>query len=483
MPGRIRILVLVLIWLMASACACSQTWTLAWSDEFNGTAGSPIDPNNWQFDTGILNVNDEVEYYCAPSTTTSPCNPANPNAYIDGNGHLVIQAIEINSSTAPYSGSWTSARLNTGNNLQSFSYGRLESSMSLPIGPGLWPAYWALGTNINSVGWPSCGEIDFMENVPASSGLGPTEIRSTIHGGLSSTNCYCGANGLGQSYTFPANDPNGPDVTTFHAYGGIWSSNMVQFYVDDPTNVFFVRTASDVPAGQPWEFNHPFFLLLNLAVGGTGSWPGPPNNTTPNPAVMKVDYARWYTASAIAGPTMASPAISVAAGATGTTTVSLTSTAGSGRVYLACSTNAPGATCAINSSDPLNQYTVNFATSATATATVSVTTAANKTAAAVSSNTIFPHTISSSKWIGFGAFNLAFLFAIALIPSSRRRNRRAIGAIGILLILALMAACGGSSLSGSITPPPNYTVTVSAYTVSNTAGTPDSTLTIPLTIN
>jgi beta-glucanase (GH16 family) len=83
--------------------------------------------------------------------------------------------------------------------------------MSLPIGPGLWPAYWALGTNITTVGWPSCGETDFMENVPAASGLGPTEIRSTLHGGISSSNCYCGGNGLGQSYAFPSNDPNGPD--------------------------------------------------------------------------------------------------------------------------------------------------------------------------------------------------------------------------------------------------------------------------------
>ena len=192
---------------------------------------------------------------------------------------------------------------------------------------------------------------------------------------------------------------------------------MVQFYVDDPTNVFFVRTASDVPSGQPWEFNHPFFLLLNLAVGGTGSWPGPPDNTTPNPAVMKVDYVRWYTPSAIAGPTMTAPAISVAAGATGTTSLSLTSTVGAGRVYLSCSTNAPGATCAVNSSDPLNQYTVNFSTSATATATVSVTAAANKTALA---------TLAGSPGKLGMAFNLACLIAIVLMRFSRGARCRVI---------------------------------------------------------
>jgi len=248
----------------------------------------------------------------------------------------------------------------------------------------------------------------------------------------------------------------------------------VQFYVDDPTNVFFVRTASDVPSGQPWEFNHPFFLLLNLAVGGTGSWPGPPDNTTPNPAVMKVDYVRWYTPSAIAGPTMTAPAISVAAGATGTTSLSLTSTVGAGRVYLSCSTNAPGATCAVNSSDPLNQYTVNFSTSATATATVSVTAAANKTALA---------TLAGSPGKLGMAFNLACLIAIVLMRFSRGARCRVIMGTAALLALALMAACGASSPSGGTTPPTNYTVTVSAYTVSNSTGVADSTLAIPLTLN
>src|SRR5204863_2738955 len=114
--------------------------------------------------------NNEVEYYCAPGSNTAPCVAGTPNAYIDGNGHLVIQAIKISSSVTPYSNSWTSARLKT-ESLKSFQYGRLESNMSLPIGAGLWPAYWALGDNISSVGWPASGEIDFMENVPASGNL------------------------------------------------------------------------------------------------------------------------------------------------------------------------------------------------------------------------------------------------------------------------------------------------------------------------
>jgi beta-glucanase (GH16 family) len=474
MAARLGVFALLLLLHVPGMSA--QTWNLSWSDEFNGAANSPINPANWQYDTGILNVNNEVEYYCAPGSSTSPCDPNNPNAYIDGSGHLVIQAIRINSSVTPYSGSWTSARLNTGNNLQSFPYGRLESSMSLPTGPGLWPAYWALGTNINTVGWPTSGEIDFMENVPASGGLGSTAIRSTIHGGVSSTNCYCGGNGLGQSYTFPSNGT----VTSFHSYGAIWSANMVQFYVDDPTNIFFVRTASDVPSGFTWDFNHPFFLLLNLAVGGTGSWPGPPDSTTRSPAIMLVDYVRWYQAAPIAGPTMSAPAISVNAGQSGTSNVSLNSTSGTGRVFLSCATNAPKASCSVSTSDPLDPYTVDFSQSSNGTATVSVTTTANTSAASGTGGRIF--------------VPAALLIAIIFLPGKRRQRlamaHRFVMAAILVGVVVLMPACGGSGNNsggggggGNGTAPGSYTVTISAFTVSNSSGTPDSTATIGLTVN
>jgi beta-glucanase (GH16 family) len=406
---------IVLCCLAASLTAAGQTWKLAWSDEFNGPANSPINPQNWQYDTGILNVNNEVEYYCAPASSTAPCNPNVPNAYIDGKGHLVIQALRVSSNTAPYSASWTSARLTTANNLQSFSYGRIESSMSLPVGPSLWPAFWALGTNIGSIGWPMSGEIDFMENVPASGHLGPTAIRSTIHGGNSDSSCYCGNDGIGKNYTFPPSDPNGTTVTTFHTYGAIWSANMIQFYVDNPASVFFVVTASDIPSGFTWQFNHPFFLILNLAVGGTSSWPGPPDSSTPSPALMQVDYVRVYTPSAVSGPSMTGSAINVTAGQSGTSTLKLNSVAGSGRVYLTCATSAPKATCSVASNDPLNPHTVDFRQSATGRATVTVTTSAN--------------------------------------PES-----------------------------GNATSPGNYSVTVSAFTVSNSGGNADSTASIALSV-
>jgi beta-glucanase (GH16 family) len=479
----LRLLMLPAIFLLLTGLSAAQTWTLSWSDEFDGAANTPINSANWQYDTGILNVNNEVEYYCAPSSSTSPCVATTPNAYIDGNGHLVIQALKINSGVAPYSASWTSARLNTGNNLQNFQYGRLESSMSLPIGSGLWPAFWALGNNIGIVGWPASGEIDFMENVPASGGLGPNAIRSTIHGGNSSSNCYCGANGLGQSYTFPSNDQNGPDVTTFHSYGAIWSTNMVQFYVDDPSNIFLVRTTSDVPSGFTWDFNHPFFLLLNLAVGGTGSWPGPPDNTTPNPAVMTVDYIRWYKPSAVAGPTMTAAPLTLKSGASGNTTVSLTSTSGSGRVYLSCSTNAPSSSCSINSANALNQYTVDFSNSAIGSATVNVTTAA--------SASILPNYPGFDRRpflsIAFPLLGLAFACLIFLPAKWNRNLRHGYGGAGLMLALLIPGCGAGNSSSntgtGAGTLPANYTVTVNAYTVSNSSGNPDSTLNIPLTIN
>lgn len=404
--------------------AKAQTWTLAWSDEFNGSANSLINPQTWQFETGILKVNNEVEYYCAPGSNTSPCNPTVPNAYIDGEGHLVIQALRINSRIDPFSASWTSARLNTGNNLQSFHYGRIESRMSLPIGAGLFPAFWSLGNNMDSVGWPASGETDFMENVPASSHLGPTAIRSTIHGGISGSSCYCARQSIGKAYTLPENDPNGSDVTTFHTYGAIWSANMIQFYVDDPSHVFFVATASDIPPGFTWQFNHPFYLLLNLAVGGTGSWPGPPDNSTPSPAVMKVDYVRVYKPSPIAGPSIVGPAISVAAGQPGRSALSLSSAASSGRVYLACNTNAPKTTCAVNSNDALNAHTVDFSRDTTATAGVTVTTTASTS----------------------------------------------------------IANSGTTEIGGGGTPAGDYSVIVSAFTASNSNGNPDSTISIAMKV-
>ena len=153
------------------------------------------------------------------------------------------------------------------------------------MGAGLWPAFWMLGTDITSVGWPQCGEQDIMEWVPQ---YGPSTTSSAIHGPG-----YSGGNSVGRSFAFP----NGGRVDdgNFHVYGVIWSPNQMQFYRDDHTQPFFTVTPANIPGGTQWVYNHPFFLIMNLAIGG--GFPGPPNSSTPNPAVMLVDWVRVYQAS------------------------------------------------------------------------------------------------------------------------------------------------------------------------------------------
>src|SRR5258707_622998 len=136
--------------------------------------------------------------------------------------------------------------------LQPFQYGRIEARMKLPVGAGIWPAFWMLGSNIGSVGWPTCGEQDIMEWVPHYT---PTTTSSTIHGPG-----YSGANGIGSRFTFP----NGGriDDAAYHTYGVIWSQDKMEFYRDDWTKPFFTVTSSNIPAGTQWVFNHPFYILL-----------------------------------------------------------------------------------------------------------------------------------------------------------------------------------------------------------------------------
>ncbi len=300
----------------------SVTWTTNWCDEFNGAANSTIDPANWTYDTGGGGFgNNELETYCAPTSNTSPCSTSSPNAYIDGSGHLAIQVRLVGST-------YTSARLKT-QGLQSFHSGRIEGNIQIPSHAGLWPAFWNLG-------------------------------------------------GKGKCFTLP----NGGQVNTaFHAYGEIWSANMIQFYLDDATQPFFVVTASDLPAGDVWPFSSSadaFFIIMNMAVGGTLG--APTDSATGSQAPMLVDYVRQYLPSTVPAPQMTpSGSITVTAGATtgNTTTINMTSTTGSGRVAFSCSTNAPKASCLVTSTDAVNKYTVDFSNSSSGSATVTVTTTAN----------------------------------------------------------------------------------------------------------
>jgi beta-glucanase (GH16 family) len=316
-----------------------------WSDEFNGAAQQLPDPSKWTYDTGSRDEvgnqgwgNGETETYCSPrGGNPSGCDAHHPNAFLDGSGHLVLRA-----ERKP-DGTWTSARITT-RGLKEFQYGRIEARMRLPVGTGLWPAFWMLGSDYLTSGWPASGSVTVVENVSLtqrSNGLGPTIVRSTLHGPR-----YFGANGLWHDFKLP--DGGRVDDGNFHTFGIIWSPSMIQFYVDDPANIFFVRDANDLPEGGEWVFDHPFFLVLNLAVGG--DWPGNPDATTPSPADFVVDYIRVYKIPRVPAPAIQWQPVEVNAGSSVPSVITLHAQDYSGRVHLSCSVEPATAACALATS-------------------------------------------------------------------------------------------------------------------------------------
>jgi beta-glucanase (GH16 family) len=185
---------------------------------------------------------------------------------------------------------YTSARLKS-QGLFSFQYGRLEAKMMLPESQGMWPAFWLLGNNITNVPWPACGEQDVMEHIdgnnppPYVGGTAPGYdwIAGSVHGGASSS---AEVNG---SQTF---HPAGFSAAAWHTYGMIWTKGQVQYYVDDPSNIYATFNTSNFNGTWPFD-QGPMFIILNLAVGG--DWPGSPNASTVFPGPMLVDYVRIYT--------------------------------------------------------------------------------------------------------------------------------------------------------------------------------------------
>ncbi len=245
-------------------------WSLAWSDEFNGADGSPIDASKW---TALVGGdgwgNQEREFY---TTDTA-------NARQEG-GSLVITAT---SEGAAAHQCWygacqfTSARLQTKAKMEQ-AYGRFEARIQIPRGQGLWPAFWMLGGNIETVSWPGCGEIDIMESIGKEPG--------TVHGSLHGPG-YSGGNPLTDKYALPG---GASLADAYHVFAVEWEKDVIRFYLDD--TLYETKTAADVPAGKTWVYDHPFFVLLNVAVGG--QWPGDPDGTTMFPQTMKVDYVRVY---------------------------------------------------------------------------------------------------------------------------------------------------------------------------------------------
>jgi len=246
---------------------------LVWADEFDAPAGTPPDASRWTYDLGDGGRgwgNEELQWY-----TDSSENVAH-----DGSGNLVITAREAEPGLSCWYGPcrYTSARLLT-RGLFELTYGRVEARLKVPEGTGLWPAFWMLGADIGSVGWPASGEVDVMENV----GRQPRLLYGTIHGPG-----YSGSQGFGR--TLLMDEPLADD---FHVFAVDWEPGRITWSVDGTT--YHEATPDDV-APNAWVFDHPFFLLLNLAVGG--HFGGALSTTTEFPASYLADHVRVYQAAA-----------------------------------------------------------------------------------------------------------------------------------------------------------------------------------------
>ncbi len=252
---------------LASTAACAKhptrpTWQLTWQDEFDGPAGQLPDLARWGFDVGTDWGNGQLEY-----DTARP-----ENVSLDGAGNLVITARAERYQNRDY----TSGRINTRGKFE-HTTGRFEARMRMPGGRGLWPAFWLLGSNFATVGWPACGEIDIMEF----RGQEPHVLHGSLHGPG-----YSG----GAAITHVLTVPGAPLDSSFHVYAVEWSSSRITWLIDDQS--YATVDPRNLPPGGGWVFNHPFFVILDLAVGG--GFVGPPDTTTVFPQRLVVDYVRVY---------------------------------------------------------------------------------------------------------------------------------------------------------------------------------------------
>lgn len=238
--------------------------TLTWQDEFDGPEGQPPDTSRWRYDIGTDWGNAQLEFD----------TDRTQNVSLDGEGHLRITARREDYQGREY----TSGRINTYRKFAQ-TRGRFEARIHLPEGAGIWPAFWLLGANFEDVGWPQCGEIDIMEY----RGQEPDILHGSLHGpGYSAGHAVTGSTRL----------PEGGFPDGFHVFGVEWSEDAITWTLDG--EAYRTVTTADLPGGAAWVFDHPFFVILNVAVGG--HFVGPPDANTTFPQTMRVDWVRVWSA-------------------------------------------------------------------------------------------------------------------------------------------------------------------------------------------
>jgi len=255
-----RIIYIVLT-LMLALCSCSSRVSAtpgAVFEDFNGPAGSPPNPAYWSYLTGT-GEDIGVENY------------QTGNAFLDGQSHLVIQAVDTGNG-------YTSGRIETKNKL-SLGYGTITARIKMPSGQGLWPAFWLVGADQDTTPLPQCGEIDIIELVSNA-----TTYYTTLHGPISGNPGTVEGTQQAQ-FTGPITDLS----TDYHNYWVTWIPDSITVGIDTKTLGRF--TPQSLPPGAQWVYNRPMYAVLDLAVGG--SWAGPPDNSTHFPATMLVDWFRW----------------------------------------------------------------------------------------------------------------------------------------------------------------------------------------------
>jgi len=263
---KLFLLVCISILSIDTFAQCNKNYQLFWADEFDSTV---VNTNNWVVKQGGGGFgNQEIQYYQPQNATVS-----------DGLLHIkMAKDTVVDGSTTYY---YTSAKLETASKVN-FLYGKVEARIKMPNAIGSWPAFWMLGSNVNSVGWPHCGEIDIMEWV----GRGSNAATGSIF--------FDGtwpSNHLSTAYNIPSGQSF---ITDFHTFSVEWEPNEIRYYCDGNKYATYKNTSI---APKEWVFNHNFFIILNCAIGGSGG--GNVINFV-DPQYMDVDYVRVYSLPATA---------------------------------------------------------------------------------------------------------------------------------------------------------------------------------------